>query len=323
MKFFLRVIFLVMFLTAIGVSTNAQLPLDVSLIITPTSPAPGEIMTARAVLINGDPQQAIFQWFVNGTAATTVSGKGRDSYSFSFGKDARLTIDVAVTAHDGKRASATRAITREAPVIVWWADTFIPYWYKGKAIPSPESTVTVFAVPGAGFGEPSSALRYSWTVGGESRPEVSGVGKNSFTLTVSRAVNIAHQITVKISNSNQTISQESTAIIPTRQAETLVYRLSPAGWIDTSQPLSAFEGNAGDVHDFIAYPFFFKLTAIPNLIYQWQINEQTIEGAFDRPNVLTLRTRQGEKSANNIRISIKEPEQNLRNAETAFTANFR
>lgn len=303
--------------------SRAQFGQSAAIIFDPSFPTAGQTVTAKTLLTGLEPSTATFRWFLNEKLDQTASGRGKETFTFKLGAGARTTIDVVVIAPDGSELSATKAITPRGAVLVWWTDTSVPAWFRGKAAPSPASQVTVLAISGAGFGERPEALFYSWNMNAEPQPAISGIGKDRFTLKTSLAEDVIHQIGVRISNAGQTITQEATALIPTRRTELLVYSIFPTGGVDFSKAISVFSGEAGEIFDFIAVPFFFRLDQIKSGGFVWQINSRPIEGQFTRPNLLTIKTNPGQVSQNFITASFRGTGTNIQEAISSFTANFR
>lgn len=318
-QIFILLLILSALLPLTGQSQTLQ---NLSLAISPQSPKTEEEVKMQAVLIGADPELSSFEWFKNGKENKTASGKGKNVFIFQAGNETRTVVDVVVTTPDGNRLSATRAITREQPMIIWWTDTSAPYWYKGKALPSPGSIVTIMAIPGAGFGEPASSLMYSWNINVEPYPEISGIGKNSFTLKTSLVPDVSQQVVVRISNRSQTITQEATLVLPTRDPELFVYKLNPSGLTDFSNVVSSFGGEAGEAFDFIAEPFYFMPEQIASLKYTWRVNNQIITGE-EQPNILKVKTSPGQISENTISVQAAGPGFNEQKAEYSFNASFR
>lgn len=323
MKSFFSLIILGILLFASMLAANAQFAQGISIVFEPAFPRVGQTVTAKAVLGASDPTQTSFQWFLNGKSVAGASGKGKDSFTFTLGAGARTTVDVIAVTAEGTRLETARAATAGQAVIMWWTDTSVPVWYQGKALASPGSTATLYAIPGAGFGENPSNLLYSWTVNLEPHPEVSGIGRNLFDLKVSLVENVTHQVDVRISNADQTIAQEATVLLPTRAPELLVYPLLPTGGVDFSKMLSLFNGNSGETYDFVAQPFFFRPDQLKNIKFIWQVNDKTIEGNFTKPNILTLKTAPGGTSQNTVRVDATGAAPNLQEASAIFYANFR
>lgn len=296
---------------------------NLALAINPPFPKSGEEVRVEAILVGADQNLSSFEWFRDGKQDKPASGKGKNIFTFKMEDKARTVIDSVVTTPDGNRLSATRAITREHPIITWWTNTSVPLWYKGKPLPSPGSTVTIMATPGAGFGEPAPGLFYSWNINLEPHPEISGIGKNKFTLKTSFVPGTSQQIIVRISNGSQTITQEAKLILPTRSPELLVYQLTPAGLTDFSRVISEFGGAAGGIFDFIAAPFYFRQDQPTQPALTWSVSGQAIPGG-DKPNILSIKTNTGESSQNTVSVRASAGKGNEKQeAKYLFNVNFR
>ncbi len=323
MKAVITFFLLLLILAVIFPWASAQFAQNLAVVFDPPFPKVGGEVTAKAVLTGADSSLSSFEWYKNGRRELTASGKGKNTFTFRLGPEARTVIDSVAITPDGSRLLATQAITRERPILLWWADTSSPAWYKGKASPSSGSTVTIFAVPGSGFGERSSDLVYSWSVNVEPRPEISGTGRDHFTLKVSRVSDVIQQVNIRISNSAKTIAQEATLLLPTIRPEILVYKLLPTGGIDFSKLVTLFAGESGGTFDFAAVPFFFRSDHLSTLKYNWRINDRALDSTAKDPHVLSLKTRSGDVSQNAITVRAAGSGADAQEAESAFTASFR
>ena len=323
MKSLTSLFILLLLAVAVLPGASAELAQGLSVVFDPPFPKAGETVTAKAVLTGTDSSLSSFEWYKNGRQELTASGKGKNSFSFKLGTESRTTVDVIVVTPEGSRLSATQATTRERPALVWWADTLAPVWYKGKVSPSPGATVNILAIPGTGFGEKAENLIYSWSVNLEQRPEISGTGRDRFTLKVSLVSDIIQQVTVRISNSAQTIAQEATLLLPTRRPEVLVYKLLPTGGVDFSKMVTLFAGESGGTFDFAAVPFFFRSDQLSLLKYDWRVNNQAVGGTTQKPHIISLKTKSGDASQNNVSVKTSGGGADTQEADFTFTASFR
>lgn len=178
-------------------------------------------------------------------------------------------------------------ITLNGLELIWSADTYTPYNYQGRALPSPGSKVMVEAIVHVSGGDPDS-LKYSWFLENIFQRGKSGYAKDSFYFYVSQKSGAYHTVKLQIFNESRSFFEEKIIQIPIVKPEIVVYASNGNSHFSertngTSMVLS------GKKFSFIAKPYFYGVKKITDLTFEWHFAEQEpiISSAYDA-NVLGL-----------------------------------
>lgn len=282
------------------------------------NPDPGETVTIQVTSFSFDMARAQYQWSRDGAVEKDASGTGRSTFALTAGKEGTAkTVGVRVTTADGQSRSKSMIIRTASTSFYWWTDSVIPYWYKGKALPSLKSRVTLLATPNVAN---AGALNYQWQFNSNIAASASGVGKSSFTFTLGFPVQERIDVTMK----DAAGSFQKTAGIGIAPVSPLVgiYQVKPLRGVAFEELLSVFSAPAGDPYNFQASPFFFPQSRLANLQYQWALNGQTITGTFDKPWIFILKSKANEQSTNTISLSVQDPALNANTVNASLMVNL-
>src|SRR3989338_424974 len=290
------------------------------------TPAPGQYVTARLTTTSFDLNGAQITWTHNGR--TVAQGGGVKEYSFTAGSlGSREKLVVLATDTNGLRYDTELSFVVTDIYMPWHADTSIPYWYKGKALASPKSAVTVSAFPeivSGGRKIPSSGLIFRWFLDDDFKQQQSGTGKNTFRFTAGFSSGVAHTVSLEVSNIAGDITAKKSVNIDVVSPSVLIYEHDAL--LGTKNNL-AFGGQrsgaifAGEEKSFVAHPFFFSFSnGSVNLDYVWIVNGQEAFG--DEPkNILRLKTTADAGGFASINILVKNLSNILQDARQSFSIN--
>jgi hypothetical protein len=279
-----------------GFFARAQLfiPAAVSLNAAPSSPSPGETFTVEAFTPSFPKETTRFSWTVNGQPRSDLSGFGRNSIELDAGSTGSvIRINLTVSGPSGAQNTTTLSVPISDLSLVWFAETLTPKWYKGKALPTPGSTVTVVALPDitiAGRALGTAELIFRWSVG-DQKNVLTGLGENVFDIQTSSFPKASHQIRLVVEDTTSRVRKEKDLLVVLREPHLSLYAVSPLGGIEhrSSQPF-LFQ-KSGGLLDIAAEPFFFPYTSKRDLTYQWQVAGTAIAGETpENPHILTLDT---------------------------------
>ena len=157
--------------------------------------------------------------------------------------------------------------------IDWSARTFVPPDYNGKSLPTFNSVVTVSATPIAAAGKKINENDYTfnWTIDNvSSLPS----NKSQASFTVGGGSGDDHKIYLRIFDENSDIVNEYFITIPIVSSEVAIYKRNGNGLTDVINGIIYV--SAGSQLDLIAKPFFFSnITAENQLVYRWQLDEES------------------------------------------------
>lgn len=159
-----------------------QIEEQVDVNISPETPRPGDEVTIKVEAYGTDLNTHLIDWRINGTS--TLRGIGQKKLKFIMGRSGTITnVDLIISP---KNAPEIRRSYTFAPVdvdILWQANTYTPPFYKGKALYTPESSVSFTALPNITIGgvkvDPGEVV-YKWSENYEVQGDRSGFGKNTY-----------------------------------------------------------------------------------------------------------------------------------------------
>lgn len=162
-----------------GEITEIKEQIDIN--VSPENPKPGDLVTINLETYSLDIDSTEIVWFVNGKQ--TLKGVGEKRFSFQVGDSIESKIVVNIYPKNQPKITKTFVFNPSNIDLLWQAETYTPPFYKGKALFSAESAVTMVAIPN--FVEnknrtPDSSVVYKWIVNREVQGDYSGRGKNSF-----------------------------------------------------------------------------------------------------------------------------------------------
>lgn len=154
-----------------------------------TPQVPGAYDTVKASLVSYEINLDVLPitWTLNGKVV--ASGTGEKMYSFkmgSIGTTMNLVVQVQTPTDQYGTVSKEVSFTPENLDTLWQADTYTPPFYRGKALPTSQSTVKIVAYPSfvtsQGTINPNYIV-YKWKNGYDIDGNQSGFGKNVYVYT--------------------------------------------------------------------------------------------------------------------------------------------
>lgn len=279
---------------AAGTFSRAQLlPDPVSLTASPSSPSPGESFVVVATTPTFDRNAAFFEWTVDGRPRPDLSGLGKDSLNLVARGVGEVTqVAVSITRDGGEGGSSSLAVYVADLALPWFSETLVPPWYKGKALPVPNSIVNIVALPNFVTGGKIISyqnLIYTWSLDDDDRA-LSGIGKNVFAIKTSGLPKASHRIRVTVEDQNKTIRKEDEVFIVPTSPDVSAYRATPLGGVESRLATGILSTALRGLLDFVVEPFFFPVKSKKDLSYRWEVAGRAVSGTPERPYVLTVDT---------------------------------
>lgn len=162
------------------------LPQDVSLTVTPQSPAANSAATVSLSAFGNDTSDVTIEWQIDGAPRPGL--KNERSITVGTGNPGSVTkIDALVRARGISARKLSRVITPVSVDVIVEPDSYVPARFSGRALPSAGSAIRLVAVPHFftnGVPVPSDAIAYDWSVNGNSIYGGAAMGKNVTTFTM-------------------------------------------------------------------------------------------------------------------------------------------
>lgn len=315
-----RVVITIAVLAAASTAHAQAIPPPVSLVADPSSPSPRSQFTVTASTPTFDKDLASFQWTVDGKTRPDFAGVGANEITLTAGAIGSLTkIGVSVSRPTGDGGASTLTVIPSELSLPWIADTSVPLWYRGKALPTPGAAVHIIAVPRIIIGGSAlnpDTLIYRWRIDSD-KDSLTGAGKRVFSFTASTLPETTHQIDVSVEDIDGRIHKEGRVLITTDAVPRIVlYASSPLGG---TEPRSAGSATArSGLFDVIAEPFFFPLSSIASLTYDWTIDSNAVPASPQNPRIVTVDA--GRRVNENISVGAAVHAINL--FQNSFSALF-
>ena len=284
----------------------------------PANPSPYEEVSITLSSYSSNLDSVLITWSVNGRTAS--SGTGKKSFSVKAAA-AGSEIIVVATVSLPAGTTETRIIIRPAVMSLLWQanDSYVPPFYKGKALPTPDSEVKVVAMPGVS--DPKN-MTYSWKKDYTNDGEASGYGKQSFLYTNDYLEN-SNNVSVTASTIDQKFTSEASIDIGTWQPKILFYK-------NDSALGTLFEKALADSHRIegkeilVAVPYFISPEEIrtPSLIFNWFINDSQVSVSDFRKNVMPLVAQSGVSGTSKLRLEIENTNRIFQSASKEINLEF-
>ncbi len=284
---------------------------QINLRISPTIPGPFENVQVSLIAYGANIPNAAIGWYVDGKLVD--SGFGKTSITVQTKASGQPTsVGAIIRLPQVGEISKFINLTPQDITVLWESfGSTTPPFYKGKALPTTESTVKTVTVGNFYDGQGKIAqpkdLVYTWRKNGRARDLAihSGRGKNSAYL-ITDFVRKNHNVSVAISTPTKTSSTQSSTFISTSKPLIRFYENNPdQGTIFEKALLNPAITNSSQytVH---TEPYFFSGTK-QGLSYDWRINGSSANnGPFDNPLSLTIEPSDETTSNNLIRLDVKK-----------------
>lgn len=265
---------------ALGVTEN------IALTISPQYPRPGDTVTVSLDAYTVNTIGATVLWYVNDveqpdlrnerTISTTAGGLGERS-------EIRATIVHA----NGTSINTTTAITPTNTDIILEADTYIPAFYKGRALPSMSAPVRAIVITNTREGGDAAAYSYDWRLDGSSMYGGPVLGKQSVNMTMPRYDD--EVLSVVVYNTRGEAIGRSALKLESVEPELHFYEDNPLRGLSRKAIGSQYVlvGDEVSVH---GKPYF--LDATPSErgdTYKWNVNNTPVTNDNSDQHIITLR----------------------------------
>lgn len=254
----------------------------------PQRPTPGEQVTVTASSQLYDLTKLQTVWMRDGQEVE--SGKGVlqvDITAPRSGATTRVTFSAG-----GSTASAYVDIAPTEIDLLFEAESYIPPFFRGRALPLTPAKIRAQAIPHlqqGGSPIPSAQLYYSWRVNGTTVKGVSGKGK-SVALLPSPVLFGADTISVDVGTSaGVVLDSASVRVVSARPLATL-YQDHPLLGIIYHRSLPAQTHLASGDVTLVAVPYFAAITTLtePVLRYVWKVNNFLAPEEVVSQNMITI-----------------------------------
>lgn len=267
----------------------------------PDTPPPDTTATVLIESFTFDIKGAYIIWKINGEVV--AEGVGETSYRFTTpasGKE--VFIEAFVALPGGKEFKESLRFKPSTVDLLWQADTYVPPFYKGKALPTHRSRIRAVAIPAFAAGEDAKRQVYAWNINRSTRAgQGTGVSTTNVEATwdgsrISLSVDVQSQD--KVARASRTVS------IASVKPEIRFYEHSPLYGVRYDHALSERIRVSAPEYIVRAVPYFFSKPDrdYGYLVYRWNIDGRDIELPPGNQDDLTILG--GESVSRNIFLKV-------------------
>lgn len=325
-KWFLptSVLMFILFLPVISSTALAVSPHAIGVDVIPPNPSPFQNITIVLSSFAANLDAVSITWIEDGK--TITSEFGRKSFTTKTkAAGSETLVEARIALPDGEIIK--RIILRPAVLVLLWqaTDSYVPPFYKGKALPTADSEIRVVAMPeiiSVGKKVDPKNMTYSWEQDYENAPGASGYGKNFYTY-VADYLRDSAVIGVVASTLDQQNNSESNINIATNSPEILFYKIDPSLGVFWENALSNDYTILGEAV-VVAAPYFIspKDWRRPELEFFWSINGRSVAVPSYSKNLLPVRAGAGSSGASSLRLRIEHMDRIFQTVDKTLNIQF-
>lgn len=287
----------------------------------PKFPGPHQKVVMSIEDFSRDINSLQISWTLNGKVVTQgIGAKTFDFTTGALGSISRITINAG-------GISRTVTIAPGAIDLLWQANSYVPPFYKGKALHSNRGQITVSAEPffvgSNGARIDPAKLIYTWKKNGEVAQSSSGYGKRSFTF-VSSVLAKPTDVEVEVYSTDGIYKANAVISIEETRPEIIIYENNPRLGLMNQKALNggSFEIKGGDETTFAAVPMFFSVTSrnSPGLLYSWSQNNSSLG---QKASSVVFRAPSGTEGSSSIGTGVKHASNFMQSANTSFSVSVK
>ncbi len=291
-------------------SIGAQIPQieeQVKITIDPIIPKPGDQVTITIEDYGIDLDRATVTWALNGK--NIKAGVGVKSFILNAGPVGTVSnIVITVAPINGPSYSRTVKIAPADVDLIWEANSYVPPFYKGKALDTFGDDVKIVAIPTLVSNnkkmDPSQAV-YTWKLNYEVQGDQSGTGVNYYDLP-GKILPTPDNISVTVAaGQDRSITASKYEDVTAGTPGLDFYENNPIYGILFNRALSGTYNLNQDEVKIAAYPYFFgtKMKNDTDLTYTWNLNNTSINVPANQ-NEVTFRNANKQKGLATIQLRV-------------------
>lgn len=291
--------------------------------VTPEIPQPGELVTITVNAYSFDINSSRITWKINGETITRDIGYKK--FTFHAGAAGQKTV-VDLTVEPGDRPSLSHKFTFTTGDvdILWQSNVYVPPFYKGKSLYTPESNLVFVAMPrnSNGLVNPKDVV-FNWKINYDADAENSGFGRSSYAYAgpiIVRPVDVTVD-TYEAKGGKAAATADLT--VGNSNPLALFYENHPLYGLMFNRSLEGSIILKKDELGLSAYPYFQSLAnKNSGAMYTWDVDSYVAD-VPENQNTITLRKNQGQDDGQSVvSLQITNPNKILQTTGTGLVINF-
>lgn len=312
-----------LFFTA-PVETNAQFTNSFAqtnpsvLSLSPRYPEPNEEVTAKLNDYSINTNGAKIRWFVDGREVPEA--ENLRSLNFHSGALGDTVEVIAITTlPNGSVLRAQSSVTPIRLDMLIEADSRVPSFYKGRAIPTSGGMVQVTALPFTGTDHSPESFSYTWKIGSEVQGGGSHFGKNTTSFTAGFEKEIL--VSVNVIDIDGSLVTSESIYVPLADPEMYFYVVNPLRGISEIAMNNNFIF-LGEEIKVRAEPYFIdNALFLENPHQEWKLNRKAIQNPSTDQQEITLR-RSGDSGSFSLEFHVRNLKRLLQGIKESVQINF-
>ena len=201
--------------------------------------------------------------------------------------------------------------------LTWDANSQAPASYKGKLLPTQNSTVNISALPfvywpGTKTLIANNNLIFNWYIDDKFSAGNSGADKSNLILVVNNYAGGSKLIRLEIKTSDGAVSISKIIEIPIARPQVFIHLADPETGLPFGPALKNFTIGPIDLN-FTAQNYFFNVTP-NNLRWRWFIGGKEVESDTEKPWLASLNLTNIDLLSTQIQTIVKNPSNELETA---------
>ncbi len=285
-------------------------PSSISVSVVPENPAPGEEVRIDLSSYGANLDSVSISWSVNGS--NLLTGTGKKSFSLKApSADSESRVMATIIFPDGKVEK--RIIIKPSTMIMLWqaTDSFVPPFYRGKALPTADSQVKVVAMPeirSGGTTISSKNMTYAWKINYSNEQGSSGYGKN-YLLYSSDYLDSSSNIGVTVTTVDQKYSASGNTNIQVINPKIVFYKRDvKLGTVFEKAIPENYRIEGDELLEAVPYFISPKNPLHPFLVWNWSINDASVFLPRVSRNLIPLKAEEGLSGIAKLRLEIENTE---------------
>jgi hypothetical protein len=286
----------------------------------PENPAPDSVLTLTAESPLLDLQDSDVEWSVNGNPA----GSGQSIKITTGGLGQETDVSVSVSGASGTD-SATLTIVPTSIDLLWEADSYVPPFYKGRAVPGSDSSIRVQAIPHFvntdGSVVASSGINFTWKLNGALDEAQSGIGESSAVFPAAILYG-SDLIEVDAQTEDGALSGEANITVRTQDPQLVLYEDNPLFGMMYHAAIPQSSVASESETSFAAVPYFANAVSANDsaLTYSWTVNGSSVATDAQDPSEITIDAQSSNTA--NIALTLSNPYDAFFSASGAWQISF-
>ncbi len=321
-KFLLLCLMLTLFATKVFSASSSSILVN----MVPPNPVPGENISITLSSYANNLDSVQISWSLNGTVI--LSGVGKKTFLLKAPPAGSFSSVRALISLPEGELEKTITIRPNEMILLWQAtDSFVPPFYKGKALPVADSEIKVIAMPEVktsvdGSLVNSKNMTYTWKKDYTNDQEASGYGKNSYTYTNDYLEN-SNNVGVVASTTDQKFTAEASLDVTTTEPKIVFYKNnSKMGTVFEHALTDPYRIEGKEVVEAVPYFISPKELQNPRLIWNWSINDNTVPVPNYRKNFMPLQVQDGVSGTSKLKLVIENMDRIFQTTNKEISIEF-